>query len=88
MKIQSRPPVILKPEMTIPEMTSFIRNIMEIDGYGNGDKYREVLTIGALSMLKQLDVISDYQARFDYCGMYNVWAQVRTPDGECHTLTI
>lgn len=72
--------------MTIPEMTGYLRNLLEIEGNGQGDTYRKVLTLGALALLKEMGVIVDYQARFDYVGFYNVFAQVRTPDGECHTL--
>jgi len=74
--------------MTIPEMVCFLRDIMETEGHREGDMYRKVLTLGALSMLKQQGVIMDYQVRSDYCGFYNLWAQVRTPDFECHTLAI
>ena len=88
MKIQSRPPEKLKSDMTVLEMTSYLRNILEIEGYNEGSMYRKVLVLGALAMLNQIGVITDYQARIESCGYYNVWVQVRTTDGMCETLEL
>lgn len=88
MKIQSRPPQKLKSEMTPEEIMGYLREVLAKEGHGNGNLYRQVLTLGALSLLKQLDVITDYQAREDFCGYYNIWTQVRTPDGETHILPL
>lgn len=87
MKIQSRPPQKLKSEMTPEEIAVHLRDVINAEGVSEGTLYRLVLTLGALAGLKRLDVIVDYQAREKMAfGSYGIWAQVRTPDGECHDI--
>lgn len=89
MKIQSRPPQKLKSEMTPEEILCHLRDVLSTEGVNNGSLYRLVLTLGALALLKRLEVIVDYQAREKMAfGYYGIWAQVRTPDGETHALEL
>lgn len=88
MKIQSRPVETIQTQMTANEINHFIRNVIALEGSREGSLYRLVLTLGALSMLKQMGVITDYQARQQPCGLYDIWTQVRMPDGMCETLAV
>lgn len=88
MKILSRPPEDPTPTMNVAQMTVLLRNIMEVEGVATSDMYRKVLAIGAAAMLKQQELLQDYAVGVGGRGYYNIYVDVRMPDGEYATMVL